>query len=92
MLSIAQLKPGDLIRISRIYVKGNVGWREGKMWAVVGEVHAGTVDVEIFYGPADALHEDEVDAADSFTRFREPAGYACAALAKWRLTGEKTSV
>lgn len=83
---------GDMLRIERIYVKGD-GYCIGKMWAIV--THKKTpsvVGIEMFFGPAEAVHEDEFDAGDQGKRVpaSQLPGYACAALAKWWLTGEKT--
>lgn len=87
---VYRTKEGDFIRLTELYVQNGPGRQKDIVaWGIVPEYRR----VEIFCGPRVTLDEDELDQSDIgriVPEHRLP-NYVCVALAKWRLTGEKTA-
>lgn len=87
-----KIQPGDVLRLKSLYVRGT-GRVHGNIWVVVDhQIGDGSYKCDVFHGPQEAWPERELDDSDDG---RVVAGdklpnYICAALAKWRLTEEKT--
>jgi hypothetical protein len=83
-----------MVRITSFYVTGGVGRIDDVFWAAVKRSYYGvSAKVAVFFGDAEARLEDTLDESDEWERVAEQRlpNYVCVALAKWRLTGEKTS-
>lgn len=92
---MGRLKPGDVVRIWSFYVSGT-GRTGETLWGVVGtiKVNSEQADIDIFFGPEEAQQESTLDYEDEFDRPppSKVPNYASVALAKYRLTGERTTV
>lgn len=93
---LRNLQAGDILRISNLYVSRGVGFCSAMIWALVVAEAEGktTVSIAVFFGPEETWAEPALDMGDTWVRVpdHKVPNYASAALAKWRLTGEKTSV
>jgi hypothetical protein len=93
---VSNIKRGDLLRMMSFYARGFGGLAGETVWAIAdedGDHDEACVGVDVFFGPEVAWDEHKANSDDEITRVSEHRlpNYVCVALAKWRLTGEKTS-